>query len=82
MIEQWRQEYNTRRPHSALGYRPPAPGAYSPHWDWYKKSVRSPLDEGGRAISYFCLMEIPKWKRWLIERGHKKHDAQGRKGRN
>ena len=28
MIEQWRQEYNTRRPHSALGYRPPAPGAY------------------------------------------------------
>ena len=30
VIEQWRQEYNTRRPHSALGYRPPAPGAYSP----------------------------------------------------
>ena len=27
---QWRQQYNTRRPHSALGYRPPAPGAYSP----------------------------------------------------
>ncbi len=26
VIEQWRQEYNTRRPHSALGYRPPAPG--------------------------------------------------------
>jgi len=30
VIEQWREEYNTRRPHSALGYRPPAPGAYSP----------------------------------------------------
>ncbi|MDP2661258.1 MAG: IS3 family transposase, partial [Dehalococcoidia bacterium] len=30
VIGQWRQEYNTRRPHSALGYRPPAPGAYSP----------------------------------------------------
>ncbi len=29
VIEQWRQEYNTRRPHAALGYRPPAPGAYS-----------------------------------------------------
>jgi transposase InsO family protein len=25
MIEQWRKHYNTRRPHSALGYRPPAP---------------------------------------------------------
>ena len=30
VIGQWRQEYNTRRPHSALGYRPPAPGAYGP----------------------------------------------------
>ena len=26
----WRVQYNTVRPHSALGYRPPAPGAYSP----------------------------------------------------
>ncbi|UWP91489.1 IS3 family transposase [Aliiroseovarius crassostreae] len=25
LIEQWRKHYNTRRPHSALGYRPPAP---------------------------------------------------------
>ncbi len=25
LIEDWRQEYNTIRPHSALGYRPPAP---------------------------------------------------------
>ena len=57
VIEQWRVQYNTVRPHSALGYRPPAPGAYSPfttktgfkapgydvdsHYGWYKKSVRS-----------------------------------------
>jgi putative transposase len=27
LIERWRQEYNTVRPHSALGYRPPAPAA-------------------------------------------------------
>jgi putative transposase len=27
LIEQWRKEYNTVRPHSALGYRPPAPEA-------------------------------------------------------
>ena len=23
--EVWRQDYNTKRPHSSLGYRPPAP---------------------------------------------------------
>jgi len=27
LIEQWRIHYNTTRPHSALGYRPPAPEA-------------------------------------------------------
>ena len=27
LIERWRVEYNTERPHSALGYRPPAPVA-------------------------------------------------------
>jgi putative transposase len=30
VIERWRVEYNTERPHSALGYRPPAPAACSP----------------------------------------------------
>jgi putative transposase len=27
VIEQWRVHYNTVRPHSSLGYRPPAPQA-------------------------------------------------------
>ena len=27
ILEQWRKHYNTKRPHSALGYRPPAPEA-------------------------------------------------------
>jgi len=30
IIEQWRQHYNTKRPHSALGYRPPAPETIIP----------------------------------------------------
>ena len=30
VIEQWRQHYNTKRPHSALGYRPPAPESIIP----------------------------------------------------
>ncbi len=32
LIEQWRQEYNHIRPHSALGYRPPAPRAIVPSY--------------------------------------------------
>jgi len=27
LIERWRRHYNTARPHSSLGYRPPAPEA-------------------------------------------------------
>ena len=30
LIEQWRRFYNTERPHSSLGYRPPAPQAILP----------------------------------------------------
>ncbi len=30
LIERWRKEYNTIRPHSSLGYRPPAPEAVQP----------------------------------------------------
>ena len=29
MIEKWRRHYNQKRPNSSLGYRPPAPPAYS-----------------------------------------------------
>jgi transposase InsO family protein len=31
LIERWRTHYNTVRPHSSLGYRPPAPEAIQPH---------------------------------------------------
>ena len=30
LIEQWRHHYNTARPHSSLGYRPPAPQTLMP----------------------------------------------------
>ena len=30
LIEQWRIHYNQKRPHSSLGYRPPAPEAFMP----------------------------------------------------
>ncbi len=31
LIEAWRRHYNTARPHSALGYKPPAPEAVLHH---------------------------------------------------
>ena len=40
VIEAWRVHYNTARPHSSLGYRPPAPEAV--HW---------PSRDGGSAPS-------------------------------
>jgi len=33
LIENWRKDYNQIRPHSALGYRPPAPEAIMPAYD-------------------------------------------------
>lgn len=30
VLEMWRKDYNTHRPHSSLGYRPPAPEAILP----------------------------------------------------
>jgi transposase InsO family protein len=33
VIESWRVHYNTKRPHSALGYRPPAPVTLAPPLD-------------------------------------------------
>jgi transposase InsO family protein len=30
LIERWRHHYSTVRPHSALGYRPPAPERMMP----------------------------------------------------
>jgi transposase InsO family protein len=38
VIEKWRVNYNTKRPHSALGYKPPAPVAVTPRM----ASLRSP----------------------------------------
>ena len=31
LIEQWRKQYNTFRPHSSLGYRPPTPETFQEH---------------------------------------------------
>jgi transposase InsO family protein len=46
LIEQWRVHYNTARPHSSLGYRPPAPEVVMPGG---VKSVPHPGSNGSSA---------------------------------
>jgi transposase InsO family protein len=45
LIENWRQHYNAIRPHSSLGYRPPAPAAILP------KTFKPPYSENARTLS-------------------------------
>ena len=42
LIERWREEYNTFRPHSSLGYRPPVPEAFKPRHSSPGNSSRLP----------------------------------------
>lgn len=49
LIERWRHHYNTVRPHSSLGYRPPAPEAIAPS-ETCSATLRSPLMERGTAL--------------------------------
>ena len=46
LIERWRNEYNTVRPHSSLGYRPPAPEAVQP-WTEGSAALRLPPTAAG-----------------------------------
>jgi len=39
IVERWRKEYNQIRPHSSLGYRPPAPEAIYPTIQQFDKSL-------------------------------------------
>ena len=48
LIERWRVHYNTARPHSSLGYRPPAPEAIPSQG--CSATLRSPL--AGRESSF------------------------------
>ncbi len=45
LIELWRREYNEIRPHSSLGYRPPAPAAIRPAEALFA-TLRGPLQAG------------------------------------
>jgi transposase InsO family protein len=54
LIEQWRRHYNAVRPHSSLGYRPPAPEAtLSPAPDLAHATLRTDqmLADGSRILT-------------------------------
>ncbi len=52
LIEQWRREYNTIRPHSSLGYRPPAPEAIRPDPEFLNlPALRGPPPESQGALN-------------------------------
>jgi transposase InsO family protein/transposase-like protein len=55
VIEKWRVEYNTRRPHSSLGYRPPAPAAFAPHLAALR-SPTAPCDPPGASFQDEVVM--------------------------
>jgi len=43
VIEHWRRHYNTKRPHSSLSYRPPAPEVIIP------KAMKRDMETGQMA---------------------------------
>ena len=51
MIETWRRHYNTKRPHSSLGYRPPAPEVV--------RGPASPASSGARPAIQTMAPVVP-----------------------
>ena len=54
LIERWRRHYNAIRPHSSLGYRPPAPEAILPPASGLSYAALRPaqtLADGGRTLT-------------------------------
>jgi putative transposase len=52
LIEQWRVHYNTERPHSSLGYRPPAPEVVMP------RAPALPTSPGPAGSAQPCAVTI------------------------
>jgi len=50
LIERWRHEYNTIRPHSSLGYRPPAPEAIFPVAEPCSATLRTPQQHTATCV--------------------------------
>ena len=53
LVEQWRREYNTVRPHSACGGFPPAPEAIKPS-PWFLRMPRPSRPSTGAGTNIGC----------------------------
>jgi hypothetical protein len=61
LIEQWRQHYNTQRPHAALGYRPPAPEVLLPMLPWRDRgSGPTGSSQGGIILAHQHFARTPQ----------------------
>ena len=65
LIEQWRTHYNTKRPHSALGYRPPVPETICPDGPKARHALTFKMDHSGGAdhalwITWHAGENLPK----------------------
>jgi transposase InsO family protein len=75
LIERWRQHSKTIRPHSALGYRSPAPQAWQP-FDFvrslvfHKRTPRQWISSGRATLLFSSFTSSCRrfWKNFRIER--------------
>ena len=49
LVERWRQHYNTVRPHSSLGYRPPVPKTILPRPAVLAYTTFQPPQQDGKS---------------------------------
>ena len=54
LTERWRAYFNTERPHSSLGYRPPAPAAWQTEASQRHGKVESKLRFPLSHTAYYC----------------------------
>jgi hypothetical protein len=67
LIERWRREYNTFRPHSSLGYCPPAPAAILPLAAG-SATLRSPPREEFINRASKVGADTPETRRRIVQR--------------
>ncbi len=53
LIERWRKGYNHIRPHSALGYKPPAPETLTPFGQAYEPTPLRPVPRLDSSHNYW-----------------------------
>jgi len=58
LIENWRRDYNEVRPHSSLGYRPPAPEAIQAAPNPSASNSKGGIITGGRSPTLSIICDI------------------------